>query len=119
MLEEAAPVKMAGLLLVAEAAVPVLEAEAPPAGMEPAGMEPAGLEAAGMEAGGMEAPPAGMEAGGIPPAGMEAAGAVLTAFCRSCQRLYLSIEEIRGKQKRTLIVQGQLVTVMVVADLTV
>jgi hypothetical protein len=80
MLEEAAPVKTAGLLLVAEAAVPVLEAEAPPAGMEPAGMEPAGMEAGGI-------PPAGMEAGGIPPAGIEAAGMEPTGFYRRCQRL--------------------------------
>jgi hypothetical protein len=90
MLEEAAPVKTAGLLLVAEAAVPVLEAEAPPAGMEPAGMEPAGMEAGGI-------PPAGMEAGGIPPAGMDAAGMEPTGFYRRCQRLYLSNKEIRRK----------------------
>jgi hypothetical protein len=78
MLEEAAPVKTAGLLLVAEAAVPVLEAEAAPAGMEPAGMEAAG-----------------MEAGGIPPAGMEAAGMEPTGFCRSYQRLYLPSGEAK------------------------
>jgi hypothetical protein len=66
---EAAPVKTAGLLAVAEAPVMLeavamdLEAEAAPAGMEAAGMEAAGMEAAGMEAAGMEA--AGMEATGF------------------------------------------------------